>query len=76
MPAERRRIVVYSFTSRTEADVARISDAPVVIGELIQDGILERYVPPQFVDRVPPEHQGPYTSRATRAAATAARSLR
>ena len=34
-----------------EADIAYISDAPVVLGELVQEGILQPYVPPQFADR-------------------------
>lgn len=42
-----------------QADVAYISDAPVVFGELVQEGILERYVPPQFADRVPAQFQTP-----------------
>jgi iron(III) transport system substrate-binding protein len=42
-----------------EVDVAYISDAPVVFGELVQNGYLEQYVPPQFADRVPEEYQTP-----------------
>ena len=42
-----------------EADVAYISDAPVVYGELVQEGILEAYVPPEFTDRIPAEYQEP-----------------
>lgn len=41
------------------ADVAYISDAPVVYGELVQEGVLEAYVPPQFADRIPTEYQQP-----------------
>lgn len=41
------------------ADVAYISDAPVVFEELVKTGILQRYVPPDFKDRVPAEHQEP-----------------
>lgn len=43
----------------SEADVAYISDAPVVFGELVQAGILTKHVPPQFTDRVPSEFQSP-----------------
>lgn len=42
-----------------EVDVAYISDAPVVFGELVQSGILQPFVPPQFADRVPVEFQTP-----------------
>ena len=42
-----------------EADIAYVSDAPVVFGELVQAGILEPFVPPQFADRVPAEFQTP-----------------
>ncbi|MDK3158184.1 ABC transporter substrate-binding protein [Kamptonema cortianum] len=40
-------------------DVVYISDAPVVFGSLVQDGLVERFVPPQFADRVPEEFQVP-----------------
>ncbi len=42
-----------------QADVSYISDAPVVFGELVQEGILERYIPPQFADRVPTQFRDP-----------------
>jgi iron(III) transport system substrate-binding protein len=41
------------------ADVAYLSDAPVVFGELVKEGALEVFVPPQFADRVPAEYQAP-----------------
>lgn len=41
------------------ADVAYISDAPVVLAELVTGGLLTGWVPPQFADRVPPEFQAP-----------------
>lgn len=44
------------------ADVVYISDAPVVFGELVQRGILERYIPPSFAERVPAEFQTPLLS--------------
>jgi iron(III) transport system substrate-binding protein len=42
-----------------EVDVAYISDAPVVYGELVQAGYLEAYVPEQFADSVPEQYQQP-----------------
>ncbi|NTU78354.1 MAG: ABC transporter substrate-binding protein [Chloroflexales bacterium] len=41
------------------ADVAYISDAPIVFGELVQAGALIPFVPPQFADRVPAAYQQP-----------------
>lgn len=38
-----------------KADVAYISDPPVVFGELVQKGMLQKYVPPAFANRVPAE---------------------
>lgn len=42
----------------TEADVAYISDAPVVIGELLADDLLTRFVPAGF-DDLPDEYTEP-----------------
>lgn len=42
-----------------EADVAYISDPPVVLSELVQQGILHNYVPPEIADSIPPEYQEP-----------------
>ncbi|MDQ3148714.1 MAG: ABC transporter substrate-binding protein [Chloroflexota bacterium] len=42
-----------------EADVAYISDAPVVFGELVQSGILRPYVPTAFTESVPARYQEP-----------------
>lgn len=42
-----------------EADVAYTADAPVVLEELVQPGILSGYVPPAFESSVPPEFQEP-----------------
>lgn len=41
------------------ADVAYISDAPVVITELIDEGILHNYVPPRVEDVLPEEYRDP-----------------
>lgn len=40
-------------------DVAYISDAPVVFGELVRRGLLEPYVPPDFANRIPAQYQRP-----------------
>ncbi|MCG8348543.1 MAG: ABC transporter substrate-binding protein [Chloroflexales bacterium] len=53
------RIKAEQGAGLTEVDVAYLSDAPVVYGELIQTGILERFVPPQFADRVPDMFEQP-----------------
>lgn len=41
------------------ADVAYISDAPVVLSDLVANDYLVGYVPPAFADRVPAEFQAP-----------------
>jgi iron(III) transport system substrate-binding protein len=41
------------------ADVAYISDIPVVVEELVKPGILSRYVPAAFASRVPADLQHP-----------------
>lgn len=41
------------------ADVAYLSDAPVVIPELVDTGILEAYVPERLQDVLADEHQSP-----------------
>ncbi|SMX85636.1 iron(III) transport system substrate-binding protein [Brevibacterium sp. Mu109] len=41
------------------ADVAYISDAPVVLSELVETGILTGYVPERVADTVPQEYQEP-----------------
>lgn len=41
------------------ADVAYISDAPVVITELLESGVLSNYVPQRVADSVPQEYQEP-----------------
>ena len=43
----------------SNADVVYISDAPVVLGELLGKGIIEPYVPPRMVDRVPERFRTP-----------------
>jgi iron(III) transport system substrate-binding protein len=41
------------------ADVAYVSDAPVVVTELLSEGILEQYLPPRVAEVLPSEHQSP-----------------
>ncbi|GIG35613.1 ABC transporter substrate-binding protein [Cellulomonas pakistanensis] len=41
------------------ADVAYVSDAPVVVTELLADGVLTPYVPPRVADALPEEHRSP-----------------
>ncbi|MDO4230709.1 MAG: ABC transporter substrate-binding protein [Lautropia sp.] len=41
------------------ADVAYVSDIPVVLSELVKPGIVSRYVPPSAKDSVPAELQEP-----------------
>ncbi len=41
------------------ADVTYISDAPVVLTELVARGYLVGYVPPAFADLIPDEFEGP-----------------
>lgn len=53
------RLKAEAEAGRSQADVAYISDAPVVFGELVQSGILKNYVPQEFASTVPPEYQEP-----------------
>lgn len=48
----------YTAGSAT-ADVAYVSDAPVVVTELLADGILVPYLPPRVADALPAEFQEP-----------------
>ena len=41
------------------ADVAYISDAPVVLTELVENGVLTNYVPPRVADVIPEKYQEP-----------------
>jgi len=53
------RLQAEAEAGRSEADVAYISDPPVVFGELVQSGILRPYVPREFAESVPAEYQEP-----------------
>jgi iron(III) transport system substrate-binding protein len=46
-----------------QVDVSYISDAPVVIGELVAGGQLQKYIPPGFAAKVPPQFQVPLLSQ-------------
>jgi iron(III) transport system substrate-binding protein len=41
------------------ADVAYVSDAPVVVTELLAEGVLEQYLPPRMADLLPAGYQEP-----------------
>ena len=43
----------------SNADVAYISDIPVVVEELVKPGIMQRYVPAMFASKVPADLQNP-----------------
>lgn len=45
------------------ADVVFISDAPVVLNELLQSGILENYVPPRVTDKLSDASKSPLLSQ-------------
>lgn len=53
------RLTSESQAGSATADVAYLSDAPVVIPELVDTGILTGYVPERLQDVLAPEHQSP-----------------
>lgn len=53
------RLQAEADVGTVNADVIYISDAPVVIPALVETGILENYVPPRVVDRLPEEARAP-----------------
>lgn len=53
------RLKAEAEAGRAEADVAYISDAPVVFGDLVQSGILQKHVPSDLAESVPAEYQDP-----------------
>lgn len=53
------RITAEQDADNVNVDLVYISDAPVVLGELVGDGRLHGYMPPDFSDVVPDEHQAP-----------------
>lgn len=46
-----------------QVDVAYISDAPVVFGELVSRGLLQKYIPPSMTDKLAPQFQIPLLSQ-------------
>lgn len=53
------RIKAENAAGVTNADVVYISDASVVIPELVETGIIGGYVPPRVADRVPAQYKSP-----------------
>lgn len=53
------RLVSEAEAGAPSADVAYISDAPVVLSELVETGILTGYVPERVAETVPQEYQEP-----------------
>lgn len=53
------RLRAESAAGIASADVVYISDAPVVLTELLETGLIEAYVPPRVADRVPDEFSTP-----------------
>lgn len=57
------RITAESQAGTPGADVAYLADAPVVITELVEAGLLQGYVPPRLAEVVPEEYQEPLLSQ-------------
>lgn len=53
------RLASENAAGSTTADVAYVSDAPVVVTELLADGVLTPYLPPRIADALPEEYQSP-----------------
>lgn len=53
------RLTAEAEAGAPSADVAYISDAPVVLGDLVETGILTGYVPSRVAESVPTEYQEP-----------------
>ncbi|MCU0912232.1 MAG: ABC transporter substrate-binding protein [Rhodobacteraceae bacterium] len=53
------RLTAEAGAGVVNADVVYISDAPVVISELLEKGIIETYVPPRVADRLPDAFKSP-----------------
>lgn len=54
-----QRLASENAAGSATADVAYVSDAPVVVTELLADGILTPYLPPRVAEALPAEHQRP-----------------
>jgi len=57
------RIRAESQAGTPGADVAYLADAPVVVTDLVEAGLLRSYVPPRLADSVPDEYQTPLLSQ-------------
>lgn len=53
------RLKAEAEAGTVNADVVYIADAPVVLPQLVDTGILTNHVPQRVADRLPPEAQGP-----------------
>ncbi|WP_295808302.1 extracellular solute-binding protein [uncultured Nitratireductor sp.] len=53
------RLRAESAAGIASADVVYISDAPVVLSELLETGLIEAYVPPRMSDLLPKEFKSP-----------------
>ncbi|MEQ3553591.1 ABC transporter substrate-binding protein [Pseudonocardia nematodicida] len=53
------RIKAEAAAGSPGADVAYLSDAPVVLDELLDEGLLRNYVPPRVADALPAEFREP-----------------
>ncbi len=56
------RLVAENNAGSVKADAVYVSDAPMVYSKLIQNGILQKHIPPQFADRIPEQYQEPLLS--------------
>ncbi|RGE19383.1 ABC transporter substrate-binding protein [Leucobacter sp. wl10] len=53
------RLASENAAGSATADVAYVSDAPVVVTELLAGGVLEPYVPPRVADALPDQYRTP-----------------
>lgn len=54
-----QRLATENAAGSATADVAYVSDAPVVVTQLLADGVLVPYLPPRVADALPAEYQTP-----------------
>jgi iron(III) transport system substrate-binding protein len=57
------RITAEANAGTPGADVAYLADAPVVLDELVETGLLRNYVPPRLAESLPDEFQQPLLSQ-------------
>lgn len=53
------RLKAEADAGTASADVAYIADAPIVIRDLVEPGILQQYLPPRIADVLPDEYESP-----------------